>query len=87
MQCRKWLGLGNWHSHKPTLEPSWNFKFLDETKTAIHSKHLHTNVTEMYGKGKYVKINDNKAMIVSWNFIVMAHFLSADMQILSRLEA
>ncbi len=40
--------------------------FLDETKTAIHSKHLHTNVTEMYGKEQYVEINDNKAMTVSW---------------------
>ncbi len=80
-----WKVIGT--SQKPTLEPSWNFKFLDETKTAIHSKHLHTNVTEMYGKRKYVEINDNKAKIVSWNFTVMARFLSADMQTLSRPEA
>ncbi len=45
-----------------------NGKFFDETKTAIHSKLLHANVTEMYGKGKYVEINDDKAMTVSRRF-------------------
>ncbi len=68
MPCGKWFGPGKLHTQKPTLEPSWNFKFFDETKTAIYSKHLHPNVTEMYGKGKYVEINDNKAMTVSWTF-------------------
>ncbi len=87
MPRRKWLGSGNWHTQKTTLGPSWNFKFWDETKTAIHPKHLHTNVIKMYGKGKYVEINDNKARTVSWNFIVMARFLSADTQTLSIPEA
>ncbi len=64
----KWLVSGNWHTQKPTPEPSWHFKFFDGTKTAVHSKHLHANVTEMYGKGKYVEINDNKDMTVSWKF-------------------
>ncbi len=35
----------------------------------------------MYGKGKYIEINDNKAMTVSRNF------LSAETQTLSRPEA
>ncbi len=87
MPRRKWLGTRNWHTQKPTLESSWNFKFLDETKTATYSKHLHTNETEMYGKGKYVEINNNTAMTISWNVIVMSLFLSADTQILSRPEA
>ncbi len=39
-----------------TLEPSWNFKFLDETKTANPSNHLHANVTENVWKRK-----------ISWN--------------------
>ncbi len=39
--------------------------FWMKRKPAIHSKHLHANVSEMYGEGKYVEINYNKTVTVS----------------------
>ncbi len=83
----KWMGSGDWHTQNQLLSHREISSFLMKQKLLSFSRHLHSNVTEMYGKGKYVEINDNKAMTVSWTFLIMTRFLSGDMQNLSRPEA